>query len=66
MAPVAVEPPAGGRFCPKREGIGGYYGKFFQSGGIVGIFINLNGSLVKNSTFVCSSSVLDLFSEYSN
>jgi hypothetical protein len=49
MAPVAVEPPASGRFCPKRKGIGGYYGNFFQKGGIVGIFINLNGSLVKNS-----------------
>jgi hypothetical protein len=52
MAPVAVELPAGAKFCLKREGIGGYYGKLFQRGDIVGIFINLNCSLVKNSLFV--------------
>jgi hypothetical protein len=50
MAPVAVEPHAGGRFCPKREGIG-VLREFFLKGGIVGIFINLNGTLVKKKLF---------------
>jgi hypothetical protein len=37
-------------FVPK----GGYWGQngiFFQNGGIVGIFINLNGTLVKKKLF---------------
>jgi hypothetical protein len=52
MGPVGGGPPWGGRFLPKREGIGGYYGNFFQRGGIVGIKLNLKGSLVKKSYLI--------------
>jgi hypothetical protein len=45
-----VATPAGARFCPKR-GVLGAEREFFSKGGIVGIFINLNGTLVKNYLF---------------
>jgi hypothetical protein len=34
---------------PEKGGIGGQYGNFFKKGGIVGINLKLNGTLVKNS-----------------
>jgi hypothetical protein len=63
MAPVAVEPHAGGRFCPKREGIG-VLREFFLKGGIVGIFINLNGSLGKKSFIFRTSVTHTLHSQF--